>query len=77
MEIDEYTLESLDNLIQNYATNRHVSIEYDKDVTVQNHKVKTTVVNGLFSSGMTVYTDTIECWIKEDPKKQTTNRIQA
>lgn len=73
MEIDEYTLECLDNLIQRYAINHHVSIKYDKDVTVQNRKVKTTVVNGLFSSGMTVYTDTIECWIKENPK----NKLQT
>lgn len=73
MEIDEYTLESLDNLIQNYAINRHVSIEHDKEVTVENRKMRTTVLSGLFSSGMTVYTNTIECWIKEDPK----NKLQT
>lgn len=73
MEIDEYTLECMDNIIQNYATNRHVSIEYDKEVDVEGRKMRTTVFNGLFSSGMTVYTDTIRCWIGEDPS----NTIQA
>ena len=73
MEIDEYTLECLDNLIQKYAINHHVVIEHDKEITVENRKVKTTVLSGLFSSGMTVYTNTIECWIKENPK----NKLQT
>ena len=54
MEIDEYTLECLDNLIQKYAINHHVVIEYDKEVDVNSRKMKTTVFNGLFSSGMTM-----------------------
>ena len=68
MDIDEYTLECLDNLIQKYVINHRVLIEHDKEITVENRKMRTTVLTGLFSSGMTVYTNTIDCWIKENPK---------
>jgi len=73
MEIDEYTLECLDNLIQKYVINHHVLIEHDKEITVENRKMRTTVLSDLFSTGMTVYTNTIDCWIKEDPK----NKLQT
>ena len=67
MELNEYLLECLKNGITNYVINHGLLIEHNKEITVEDRKVKTTVLNGLFSSGMTVYTNTIDCWIKEDP----------
>lgn len=73
MEIDEYMIKMMDETIQYYTINHGVVVEHNKKITVENRNVETTVLNGRFSSGMTVYTPTIDAWIKENPK----NKLQT
>lgn len=56
----------IDNLCQFYTINHNLLIEHGKKITVENRPVQTTVISGLFESGMIVYTSSVDVWIKEN-----------
>ena len=66
----EYETECIEKLAQYYILNHKVKIEHDKQITVEGRKYVTTVLNGVFSSGMIVNTQGVNAWMESDKEQK-------
>lgn len=63
-------IDTLTELSKLYILRNNILIEYDKEITIEGQKMRTTVLNGRFSTGMTVFTQTMNSWVNEDPENK-------
>lgn len=67
----------LDEISKNLILRNKIKIEYGKKVTVDDLTKETTVITGLFSSGLIVTTSSINRWVRAHPENEEMCRFRT